>query len=676
MSLDRNLTQTITVKGSDLEKMPFMDLAEALRAWFFGAYTGPESMAYVVDGNPVTDVNMYPIYEIEEVTLVQNATGAAAYGSGQRWLAVVTTKRGKEKRGVRAMGQAGPVNSHGNGLHTTTNFYHHYYAGAYERLEKVEYGVSADWMRDVSPIPSGNNFPITTYHVTTPLEAQRWRFNGYLRWKPAKGQSIEFTMGYAPQLVDQHSDSIQTNSGYQTYYGTDRELHGHLVLPRLSWRADLLPGLREELAVGYVTSSYSLSSLFFDSTVNAAPQNNFHSEVHTKQQASQIYLHERLGYSVKSGEWTLRPGVNLYYNHIDEKSAYTATSYTVVGGQVIFTPPPPLGPLQGPKGDLLYLTPAVDVAFGRAIDLQGGLRVNLKNGEDAVSKSVFPFASLGVDLLGFGKGAGSSLKLFGSYAQRAQVFVDDYSSFDLAGGGASQSLDDVYRGKTFFTQSGMIPLHYPATLWNWQAGVAFALPGDRFRVSYNFERRNFNTPYYVAYIGNSPDNSYAYVPIWKSDLHHLDIRMKVKDGKRFKWETGLGVTGMRYKDDVKVTNPLLLVSTYEIYITYPQGERGSDKFSWTGGWVNRLHVGAFDLGLDILYHFGEHPYYSNGYGGFVPGPRVNSVMTPNVSVGYEWKLPAMKTLEVFVASRGLARSKLSDLPDDRRYYTLGARLGL
>lgn len=66
LTIDKDLAQTITVKGADLEKMPFVNLSDAIRAWFFGGYTVPGTLAYVVDGNPVTDVNLYPIYEIEE----------------------------------------------------------------------------------------------------------------------------------------------------------------------------------------------------------------------------------------------------------------------------------------------------------------------------------------------------------------------------------------------------------------------------------------------------------------------------------------------------------------------------------------------------------------------------------------------------------------------------------
>src|ERR1700722_1213687 len=118
LSLDKGLTQTVSIKGEDLEKMPFVNLSDAIAAWLYGAYTSPSMLAYVVDGNPVTDVNIYPIFDIEEVTLVEHAAGAAAYGRTQQELVVITTKRGKGKGGMKAAAQAGLVNQDGNNVHT------------------------------------------------------------------------------------------------------------------------------------------------------------------------------------------------------------------------------------------------------------------------------------------------------------------------------------------------------------------------------------------------------------------------------------------------------------------------------------------------------------------------------------------------------------------------------
>jgi len=52
VTLNKAFTQHVTIRGEDLEKMPFSNLTEAIRAWLFGAYTGPTSISFVVDGHP------------------------------------------------------------------------------------------------------------------------------------------------------------------------------------------------------------------------------------------------------------------------------------------------------------------------------------------------------------------------------------------------------------------------------------------------------------------------------------------------------------------------------------------------------------------------------------------------------------------------------------------------
>jgi hypothetical protein len=78
-----------------------------------------------------------------------------------------------------------------------------------------------------------------------------------------------------------------------------------------------------------------------------------------------------------------------------------------------------------------------------------------------------------------------------------------------------------------------------------------------------------------------------------------------------------------------------------------------------------------------MYHFGERQSGVNGSGiagSF--GPKVNSLLVPNVYAGYRLKLSGGRELEFFAESRGLVRSKSNDLLDDRRYYTLGGNFSL
>src|SRR5580704_10117303 len=94
VTLKREFTQLVSIKGSDLEKMPFTNLSDEIAAWLYGAYTTPYTMQYVVDGNPVTDVNAYSIHDIDEVVLVQDASALIATAPGQAQVVVIRTKRG------------------------------------------------------------------------------------------------------------------------------------------------------------------------------------------------------------------------------------------------------------------------------------------------------------------------------------------------------------------------------------------------------------------------------------------------------------------------------------------------------------------------------------------------------------------------------------------------------
>jgi hypothetical protein len=67
----------------------------------------------------------------------------------------------------------------------------------------------------------------------------------------------------------------------------------------------------------------------------------------------------------------------------------------------------------------------------------------------------------------------------------------------------------------------------------------------------------------------------------------------------------------------------------------------------------------------------------NGFGGINwMGPKINSVMASNLYVGYRWSLKSAWVPELFAESRGLVRSKKSDVLDDRRYYMLGGKFSL
>ncbi|GGB17273.1 hypothetical protein GCM10011511_46330 [Puia dinghuensis] len=675
LSLDKGLTQTLTIKGAALEKMPFTNLSDAIAAWFYGAYTQPMTVAYVVDGNPVTDVDIYPIFDIEEVTLVEHAAGAAAYGGTQQELVVITTKRGKGKSGLRVAGQAGIVNANGNGYNTFNRAYHQYYLGAYRNLDKVSVGVSADWVRDVLPEHDG-----AQVHVTTPVNLQRWRLNGYFTWRPAKGNVVELRMGYAPQSVKVDLDTVS----YQTSYHVTRDEPAHLLMPSLAWYSDLLPGLTNTLQAQYLEHSENFSYQTYDSSLTTPQRQVTFVAAETAVKVSQLLVRDRLSYDLRAGNWHFVPAVNFLYEHIHEKSAYATGYYGIAGFSNLTTPQPPaLGSFNEQKGDLLYLSPGAELRFGRAFDLQGGVQMNLSHGRDSGSRTVYPYVGLGVDVLRFNqKAGGASLRFFGSYAQRPRVFVDDYSLSDFYHAGAPYSLADVNHPKFVNTSFGFgttintyyVRLQPPPVYWTEEAGATFTTANGQWQLGYTYQRRQFTTPGELGTIGNGPDSSAANLLEWKSTLHHIDVRFKVVDRTGVVWQTGLNATAVKYKNYTSF--PPFFGSLFFSYSSYPPtGDLDNEHLSWTGGWVNRWQVQDFTAGLDLLYHFGQPTQiYANNY--TVEGPKLNSVLVPNIYMDYRWRLPHAQVLELFVESRGLVRSKSSDLLDNRRYYTVGGSFSL
>ncbi len=75
--------------------MPFVNLSDAISVWLYGVYTLPSTVVYIVDGNPVVDVNSYSVFDIEEVTLVQSAAALSGTSGTQQEVVLVKTKRGK-----------------------------------------------------------------------------------------------------------------------------------------------------------------------------------------------------------------------------------------------------------------------------------------------------------------------------------------------------------------------------------------------------------------------------------------------------------------------------------------------------------------------------------------------------------------------------------------------------
>ncbi|HEV9038144.1 MAG TPA: hypothetical protein VGQ51_16025, partial [Puia sp.] len=312
VSLNKDLTQAITIRGEDLEKMPFMNLSDALGAWLLGVYAQPGALVYVVDGNPVTDVNLYPIYDIAEVTWLPNAVATAPYGNGLQELVLITTKRGKGNNGLRFSAQTGLIKGGQFDGPTHTGFYHQYYLGVRRDTGKLSYGFSADWQQD--EIASSQTASLSQY---TPPTLKRWRLNGRVEWRPNAQNAVRLTLGYAPQDVGYIVNS--GGGGYQFHYSD--WWYNHLLVPALSWEWRS-HGLHNKFDAEYL---YSWSRLRYDETDTVDNSGTTVLESGYTQgtgKNSHLVLRDRLSYEAKAGNWKVVPAVDISYQHIDERSDY------------------------------------------------------------------------------------------------------------------------------------------------------------------------------------------------------------------------------------------------------------------------------------------------------------------------------------------------------------------
>lgn len=687
LHLKKDFTQTITIKGSDLERMPFGNLSEALSPWLYGAYTQSGSLQYVVDGVRVTDVNAYSVHDIEEVVLVENAAALGGTAGGQQELVLIRTKRNKEPGGLTATAQSGLVNADGNGTSTRTRFYHDYYVGGWHNDGKFSAGASLNLTRDVFPMANQPN-----EKEITPFNLERWRFNGYVEYRLNTHNVIGLTLNFTSLQLNYLQDSIGGVVSPTYFFNPPAPVcagganHQNLTMPALRWQGNWLPGLRNEFMTTYLTTnSSSAANEFNQFRVDTTLAQSFANQ-NAVRRSHHLLLRDHLSYTVGDSNWRFEPALDLSYENIEfYASNAQSTSYDAVY-------PAPAGYIgvgyiyanadyQNTNSNILFATPSVDLSYRKTFDLLGGMQFTPSQWEYSTNHRYLPFASLSLDVLHLADpDAGSSLKLFASYAQRTVQSTYDYRLMDVSSGlNVNPSFPfyygAVYTGTPVFYAPlmdstfnyGVAGKYLPAKLytvpnyWVWSLGASFTAWQDRLQVQYYFERRNFTT---AGVLTTSATDSLAVFPEWRSTLHHADLRMKLIDEEDISWTSDLNLTLLRSRTDAVAGlsyNPGKPV----VGDVYP------NAWSYTGGWVNRLRVNNFTAGLDLLYHFGEY-----GAAASKPGQSLNSVLLPNIYAGYRWRLKEQETVELFLQSRGLISSSGSDLLDQRRYYTLGGKFSL
>jgi hypothetical protein len=668
--LKRNFTQYISIKGEDLEKMPFSNLADAINVWLNGTYTASSNLVFVVDGNIVSDVNAYSIHDIDEVILLQNAAALSGTARGQQEMILITTRRSAAGLHVRGAAQTMLVHN----PNTTTDFYHQYYAGVDKEVDKLAVGMSVNYLRDVSPMKQ------VGIAKTSPFHMDRWRLNGKFNWTPDLKNLIELRVSFVPETFDSsilyysYPPGTTMQDALFSHHENDQQFSSWA-----RWRGEWLPGLRNDLQVGYLHLSQKESSYELSHYTPPNQNNNFLVSDQGEFHARQFFVRDRISYRLHSGNWSFEPAVNASYQDATERyDANYHTEYgpnvgTPAGGVISY----PSNVTANPGQVRLYVvTSSVDLSFKQVLNVQAGFVSNISHRTLTQAVATLPrtaaFGSIAVDALQLdGVRRDNSLKIFGSFSQRTIYSIDNFYLNDMADN------NPVYR---YYTSNPplMIGTIYPVTdstpvpqlgmttlpkYWIWDAGAAWSTLNNRLRFDYNFERRNFSSMV-VSNTGNGTYN-YSFITMTTAQ-HRLGVSYHFGNGAHFSWQTGANVTVLQIGDAPNST-------------PYFIGDNTADgkKPSFTGGWVNRIQCRDFSFGLDLLYHFSKEIYsITNSSSYFVAG-RKTGWMIQNIYAGYRIPTHRKTGLEIFADCRALATGgsfSPYNMPSNKKYYGLGANL--
>lgn len=637
--LKKQFTQTVTIKGEDLERYPFTNLADAINVWLYGTNSSQSSLTYMIDGIQVNDVNTYHIHDIEDITLVQNAIAQVSSGAPTRQLVLIHLRKNLAgKSGISASGQTNITNLRETTpeITSTTTFFNNYYLSGYKNTENMHYGASVNYLKDAMP-----QNPIANKIITNAPGFNRVRLNGYFNASLGKANQLDLTTGYTPQNLG-HAETVESGP---TSVSNDDQFHQHVFNIALSLKSHLASGFTNQLSAGYNHSNYTDNRNTI--ILYTGPHSSYNTLVHYNDK--NILLYDDLHYTKTVGDFQFEPALNISYHHISR-----ATDSTEIYNQSnvnINT--------YSEWSKSWLLTPSVSISYKNDLNLIAGVQHGLLSGY--YQKNYFPFVSVSVNALHLiNEQSTNSLNIYGSYAQ-SENFVGvanmrDYSSVPYTG---TYYNDPVTSLPNALGQPGQIVPSFVVSdfvsspsddrIRTITAGATFKLPDNRLVISYIFERRT-NPAYLLLPI---PGGS-TYFPFNASYYaHYLSATCQLMSRESFNWYSGLNASMIKIAYD----------RPGQYFNTFTAGDH-----IITGGWVNRINAGNAFAGVDVLYQFGGHTISSTD--------KINSFSLQNLYAGCHLKLSGIKKLELYASARNLLQNKPSIITDNRRFYGLGFKVDL
>lgn len=652
LKMKKAFTQNITIKGSDLTHMPFTSLEEAIAAWTYGAYTNRDAFTWVVDGNPVTDIQAISIFEIEEIVVVQNAAVQVHGADNRKQLVLVTTKRKPGgAKGIQVATQSFLVSRDyekiaAGAKGSSTNVYHQYHAAVNSSSGPLEYGISANYLRDITPKGKGN---YKNYFEEPQLD--RFRLNGWVSAKLGKQHQLHVQANYAPQNYQSETDPASATNNVKIDR-TEREISARIQL-----QSQLGKKWRNDLSASYFHGRDKLEGTTYRIILvtPGAPPGRMDQLSERQNKARLLVFRENLTFSQQWGNFTLEPSVDFTARF--HKSKLTAVLAESIDG----TPAGYNWSEVNMKEEQYLLTPAVNLFYKNAINLQAGALFNLSDFNGASAPREYPFVSVSADIARLITPTGStSIKVFGSYTKADYFTYRTPSLSDLQSPDYTQS----YFGPS---SPGIVPGLNPQDddFWIWEIGATVGLLNGRIEAGYNYEKRDFNEAMQVFLPVSSWPGTYTIFPDMRSSAHHIRLTGRIAATDRFRWTSGITATS---------SNVEIIRLNAQNLPSPPIINSGKPIKSWTGGWVNQLRYKKFLAGIVCMYYFNEPQLNQNG-ASFTTS-KENTILLQQLYAGYVLKAPKLKEVEIYASARNLAASKKSTMTDYRKFYGLGLNVQL
>lgn len=631
IKLKKDFTQTITIKGKDLEHMPFANLDEAINVWLNGIATNSFTVTYVIDGNMMTHANAYTIHDIEEITLVQNAVVQLNGAVRESQLLLITTKRNRPgKSGISVAGSSFAVknkgwNSYEPKLNSETNYYHRYDISAWRNSERVQYGVTAGWLQDVLPYAS-----TIISDVKQNPRINRFRINGYLNARLNTNNSIWVRAGYVPGVykteyelsdIPRYSKIKEKESFIGLEAGWTSRISSHFTN---EFSAGFTPAVNKDLSGYILPLSASSPNLFKEQQSDI--KDNFNTLLFTDQ----------FTWHAKTGNWLIEPSLNIFYRHRGIKSTNHSVERDLQNGDLLLSS----NSVFTQHHSVFLLTPSVNLMYKDHFSIQGGLVYDLTGDGDGFTpgtKRALPYVTFGADVLKMAKVNSSvNWKLFGSYTTTSSFSEGPFALMDV----------DVNKISYPYPNRDYVYTRVDGTV-SIGGGTTVAWMKGRMQASYNYERRRYSLQ---PYWGSNPG-----IPDYlRHNIHRLGISARIVETTAFTWQTGLNGTVIQSKAEFPNNYP------YHKY----------KKPLYTGGVTNRIQFKKFMAGLDLLYVFNM-----GDYSGITTNDRQDALSIRNVYAGYQLQLKN-KPLELYIATRNPVQPHNSVLPDKRTFWGAGFKVGL